>query len=923
MATNYSYLSNADPKYIDEMYQQYQADPESVEYGWQKFFEGFDLAKTDFLDADRPEGEAPVADVKEIYVLNLINAYRTRGHLFTKSNPVRDRRTYSPTLALKNFGLSEADLDTKFTAGVDLGIGRTTLREIVSMLETTYCASIGCEFMYIRETEILNWLKYAIENDRNIPVFSLDKKKHILHKLTQAVNFEKFLGMRYVGQKRFSIEGGETLIPALDEVIEKGAELGIEEFIIGMAHRGRLNVLANIMGKPYKEVFAEFEEFMDEDEAEEFLGDVKYHHGYSFDVTTEIGKTVHLSLTPNPSHLEAVGPVAQGKARAKIDVKHGQDHNKLATILIHGDAAVAAQGVVYELVQMSELPPYEAGGTIHIVINNQVGFTTNYIDARTSTYCTDVAKVTNSPVFHVNGDDVEAVVYTCKLAMDFRQKFNRDVFIDLLCYRRHGHNEGDEPRFTQPILYDIIAKHPDPLVIYAEKLKEAGTVDAGLAKQMAKVFKKELQELLTEVKQNGEAVEYSFMQSIWKELREHKEDDWNISPETGVAEEQLRPLAEAMITLPEGKGFYDKTYRIFDQRKKQLAADRLDWSMGELLAYATLLTEGSPVRLTGQDVERGTFAHRHAVLKIAETEEEYTPLNHLREDQAQLQIHNSLLSEYAVLGFEYGYSWSAPYTLTMWEAQFGDFVNGAQIMIDQFIASAEQKWRRLSGLVMLLPHGYEGQGPEHSSARMERFLELCSGNNWQIVQPTTPAQMFHMLRRQMHREFRVPLVVFTPKSLLRLPQATSKLSEMTSGRFQEVIDDATAKPESVKRVLMCSGKIYYELLKRRDEEERADIAIVRVEQLYPLPQIHLDAIQERYTAAEQWFWVQDEPENMGPWPFVLRKYRQFPFEVISRRESSSPATGYKKAHTREQQQILDLAFSETKTSNTKSKELVS
>lgn len=916
MASNYSYLSNADPKYIDDLYRQYQADPESVEYGWQKFFEGFDFGQTEYGS----KGEMS-ASYSEINVLNLINAYRTRGHLFTKSNPVRDRRKYSPDLSLANFNLSEADLDTVFSAGVDLGIGPASLRDIVDMLETTYCQSIGAEYMYIRETEILEWLRNAIESDRNIPVFSVEKKKHILHKLTQAVNFEKFLGTKYVGQKRFSIEGAETLIPALDEVIEVGADLGIEEFIVGMAHRGRLNVLANILGKSYGEIFSEFEEYFEDDE--DFLGDVKYHHGFSTDVTTEKGETVHLSLTPNPSHLESVGPVAQGKARAKIDVKYDGNHNKLAPILIHGDAAVAAQGVVYELVQMSELEGYEAGGTVHIVINNQVGFTTNYVDARTSTYCTDVAKVTNSPVFHVNGDDVEAVVYTCKLAMEFRQKFNRDVFIDLLCYRRHGHNEGDEPRFTQPTLYKTIEKHPDPLKIYADKLLKAGEVEASLAKQLAKTFKQELQGKLNEVKQNHQVVKYSFMQSNWKELRQKNPEDWDTSPDTSVPKKKLLALAEGMLDLPADQAFYDKAFKIFDTRKQQIKDDKLDWSMGELLAYASLLDEGFPVRLTGQDVERGTFAHRHATLQIDQTEEEYIPLNHLNEKQSKLAIYNSLLSEYAVLGFEFGYSWSAPYTLTMWEAQFGDFVNGAQIIIDQYISSGEQKWRRLSGLVMLLPHGFEGQGPEHSSARMERFLEASAGNNWQVAQPTTPAQIFHLLRRQLHREFRAPLIVFTPKSLLRLPEATSTMSDLHDGRFQEVIDDANAKPASVKRVLMCTGKVYYDLQKRQEEDGRKDVAIVRVEQLYPVPTRQLDAVKSRYKNAKEWIWVQDEPENMGPWPFVLRKLRQFPFEVISRKESSSPATGYKKAHLSEQQRILDMAFAVTAKSDKNSKELVS
>lgn len=912
MATNYSYLSNADPAYIDAQYEMYKQDPASVDFGWQKFFEGFEFGKTDWSGEAPPEN---IGNVKEIYVLNLIHDYRRRGHLFTKSNPVRERRQYSPTLALENFALSEDDLDTVFNAGIEIGLGPAKLRDIVEMLERTYCQSIGAEYMYIPEKEILYWLRDKMESRRNTPDFTIDEKRHILHKLNQATVFEKFLHTKYVGQKRFSIEGAENLIPALDEVIETGAELGIKEFIIGMAHRGRLNVLVNILNKSYADVFSEFEEFLPgEDTGDDFLGDVKYHHGHSVDVKTESGKDVHLSLCPNPSHLEAVAPVAVGKARAKIDTKYDHDHNQCGAIIIHGDASIAGQGVVYETIQMSELPAYEAGGSIHIVINNQVGFTTNYIDARSSTYCTDVAKVTDSPVFHVNGDDAEAVVYVCKLAMEFRQKFNRDVFIDLLCYRRHGHNEGDEPRFTQPTLYEIIENHPNPRDIYFEKLRENGSVEDTLGKQLEKEFKKMLQGRLNEVKKEGKSVDYSFMQSAWKDLRQEHNEDWNISPETGVAEETLRALANKMIDLPGDKVFYDKVIKIFEARKKMLEeTDRLDWSMGELLAYASLLGEGNSVRMSGQDCERGTFAHRHAVLKVDKTEEEYVPLNHLQAEQGNFEIYNSHLSEYAVLGFEYGYSWSAPYTLTLWEAQFGDFVNGAQIVIDQFISSAEQKWRRLSGLVMLLPHGFEGQGPEHSSARMERFLELCSSNNWQIVNPTNPAQIFHVLRRQLRRDIRVPLIVFSPKALLRLPEATSSFAELTTGRFQELIDDAAADPKQVKRVLVCSGKVYYDLLKEQQENDRQDVAIVRMEQIYPLPVQQMEALVKRYDKAKEWFWVQEEPENMGAWSFILRKSRKLGvpgIDVISRKESVSPATGYKKQHVYEQEQIVRKAFAE-------------
>jgi len=916
MSSKYSYLSNAHPDFIDSQYKSYKEDPESVEYGWQKFFEGFDFAHSTSSDGVQETG-----NLKEIYVLNLIDGYRTRGHLFTKSNPVRDRRKYAPTLDLENFQLEQSDLDTVFNAGVEVGLGPAKLRDIVDLLQQTYCQSIGAEYRYIRETEIHNWLRDRMEATRNKSEFSMDEKRHILHKLNQAVVFEKFLGQKYVGQKRFSIEGAESMIPALDELIEAGSEGGVEEFVVGMAHRGRLNILVNILNKSYSDVFTEFEEVITDDD--DFYGDVKYHHGHSVDIQTEKGKTVHLSLCPNPSHLEAVGPVAIGKARAKIDAKYNRNTNALATLLIHGDASIAGQGVVYETIQMSELDAYQTGGTVHMVINNQVGFTTNYTDARTSTYCTDVAKVTNSPVFHVNGDDAEAVVHACRLAMEFRQKFHRDVFIDLLCYRRHGHNEGDEPRFTQPTLYKIIEKHPNPRDIYFESLKKSGNVEATLAKQMEKEFQKMLQERLNEVKKDAKAVNYSFMTSNWKDLRPDGDGDWNGSPETGVSENILRPLADKMLALPEDKTFYKKMSRIFRQREKMLnETDKLDWSMGELLAYASLLNEGNHVRMSGQDVERGTFGHRHAVLRFEGTEEEYIPLNHVAEEQAQLEIYNSHLSEYAVLGFEYGYSWSAPYHLTIWEAQFGDFVNGAQIIIDQFISSAGQKWRRYSGLVMLLPHGYEGQGPEHSSARMERFLELSSGNNWQIANPTTPAQMFHLLRRQVRREFRVPLIVFTPKSLLRLQAATSSFSELTSGSFQEVLDDPTAKAKDVKRILLCSGKIYYDLLKERDAGEHKEVAIVRMEQIYPLPVNQIAAIKDKYKQATEIFWVQEEPENMGPWPFILRKSRALGLaglDVIARPESASTATGYKKKHTEEQAEIMARSFAKV---GSESKELL-
>lgn len=918
MTDNLSYLSNAEPAFVEAMYAQYQENPESVDLSWRKFFEGFDFARTNYADDAIPtEGV-----LKEILVFNMINGYRSRGHLFTKTNPVRERRKYYPELELKTFGLSDADLNTVFQTGSELGLGPAKLKDIVDLLKTTYCQALGAEYMYIRNPKNVDWLQKRMEKTRNVPNFSLEDKKHILHKLNQAVAFEGFLGKKYPGQKRFSLEGAETLIPALDAVIEDGADKGIKEFIIGMAHRGRLNVLVNILGKTYDDMFAEFEGHIKEHE--DFDGDVKYHMGFSTDVKTENGKNVHLILCPNPSHLESVDPVAEGMARAKIDRKYNGEFSNLAPILIHGDAALAGQGVVYEVVQMAQLPPYKTGGTIHIVINNQVGFTTNYLEARSSTYCTDVAKTTLSPVFHVNGDDAEAVVNAVQLAMEYRQEFGSDVFIDLLCYRRHGHNEGDEPRFTQPELYALIDKHQNPREIYFNKLLAQGSVEATLANEMEEKFQTMLEERLDEVKEKSKSIEYTFDDSIWKDMARGEDADWSKSIDTGVVESTLRPLAEKMSEIPAELGVYKKARKIFGDRDKRLnQTDKLNWAMGEWMAYASLLAEGHDIRITGQDVERGTFAHRHAVLKVAGQEEDYTPLNNLQEDQGFFAIHNSLLSEYAVLGFEYGYSWSSPDSLVIWEAQFGDFANGAQIIIDQYISSAETKWQHMSGLIMLLPHGYEGMGPEHSSARMERYLELCAGPNMQVINPTTPANLFHSFRRQLKREFRVPLIVFSPKSLLGHKKCVSPFADFTQGGFQEIIDDTTVKAKDVKRIVFCTGKIYYDLDNYREKENQRDVAVVRMEQINPLPIEQVRKIVKKYKNATDICWVQEEPENMGAWPFVLRKlYKEFPIQPITRKETSSPATGYKSQHVREQKEIIESTFNLTTNSNGQQKALV-
>ena len=903
-----SYLNNANSAYIDSLYYSYKEDPNSVDFGWQKFFEGFDFGRGS--EAGVVSAETPDHFLKEIKVLNLINGYRQRGHLFTKTNPVRERRAYFPGKELITFGLDDSDLETVFNAGVEVGIGPAKLKDILALVEQTYCQSIGVEYKYVRNPEKLKWFELRMESERNTPNFGFETKKRILAKLNEAVVFENFLGTKFLGQKRFSLEGAEAVIPALDSIIQKGAELGIEEFVIGMAHRGRLNVLANIMHKTYKDIFSEFEG-KGFDANTPFGGDVKYHMGYSTDVKTDSGKNVHLSLCPNPSHLETVDSVVQGMVRSKIDFKYEGDYDRIAPILIHGDASLAGQGITYEVLQMAKLDGYKTGGSIHLVINNQVGFTTNYKDARSSTYCTDLAKVTLSPVFHVNGDDVEAIVYAINMAVEYRQKYHNDVFIDILCYRRYGHNEADEPKFTQPLLYKAIETHANPREIYNQKLLEQGTVDANLAKEMEKDFRALLQERLNEAKedQTYSAVHQIFGGS-WKGLKLAKPGAISIPVNTKVSSKVMLTLAKAISTLPADKKFFKKIEKLFDERRKMSDTKVFDWAMGELLAYGTLLQEGFRVRISGQDVERGTFSHRHAVLTLEDSEQEYIPLAQLNNESAKFEIYNSHLSEYGVLGFEYGYALANPMALTIWEAQFGDFVNGAQIIIDQFITSAETKWQRSNGLVMLLPHGFEGQGPEHSSGRIERFMEACADDNIQVVNCTTPANFFHVLRRQLKRNFRKPLVVFTPKSLLRSAQCVSKLEEFSDGKFNEVIDDNFVKAADVKRVLFCSGKVYYDLLDKQQTDKRKDVAVVRLEQLYPIPYDQIEAIQSKYKKATEFIWVQEEPENMGAWPYISRKFRNssLNFELISRLESSSTATGYAKQHIAQQLYIVASAF---------------
>jgi 2-oxoglutarate dehydrogenase E1 component len=895
-----TYVGNADVNAIEHLYQSYCKDPESVDIGWRKFFEGFDFARTSYEDG----GAIPENFQKEFKVINLINGYRSRGHLFTKTNPVRERRKYEPTLDIENFGLDATDLGSIFQAGDQIGIGPATLKDIVAHLEETYCQSIGIEYMFMREPERLTWFRDKIEI-KNRPQFDTERKTNVFKKLVQASNFEAFLGKKYVGQKRFSVEGGEALIPALDALVDKGSSLGVEYFVMGMAHRGRLNTLTNIFQKRPQDIFSEFEgkEF-DYDGA--FDGDVKYHQGYTSKVNCGNGKEIGLTLAPNPSHLEAVDPVVQGIARAKLDHIY-QNEDKVCPVMIHGDAAVAGQGIVYEVIQMALLDGYRAGGTIHIVVNNQVGFTTNFHDARSSTYCTDVAKTTLTPVFHVNGDDVEAVIQTIEIAMEYRQKFHRDVFIDLLCYRKYGHNEGDEPKFTQPQLYNIIAKHPNPKDIYLKQLLQEGSLTAEAAKKIEDDYNNFLEQEFETARKNEKAVVWDFLSTTWEGFRHSTSADFSESPETGIAKEKLLELGRKLATLPEGKKYFRKIQKIFDDRLAAVENNNLDWGTAEMLAYATLLEEGHAVRLSGQDVERGTFSHRHAVVKTEDTEEEIITLNLLSDKQAPFTVYNSLLSEYGVLGFEYGYSLATPKGLTIWEAQFGDFFNGAQIMIDQFITAGEDKWSTQSGLTMLLPHGYEGQGAEHSSGRMERFLQQCAEDNIQVVNTSTPANHFHLLRRQLNRPFRKPLVVFSPKMLLRYPDATSTLEEMASGRFQEVLDDPTAQSNLVDTVVFCSGKFYYEMKQKAAELGVDNMAFVRVEQLYPLPQVQIEKIIEKYDA-KQILWAQEEPENMGAWTHIAMKLRHIPFIGIHRPAAPAAAEGSKKLHERRLKQLFADVF---------------
>jgi 2-oxoglutarate dehydrogenase E1 component len=929
----YSFLNTAHTSFFSELYDKYLVNPDSVEPSWRAFFQGFDFgleSSLDELDIDENRTtaivngakiELPESLQKEFQVIRLIDGYRSRGHLFTETNPVRERRHYEPTLDIQNFGLEVSDLATIFNAGDIIGIGPCSLNEIIRHLQSIYCDAIGVEYMYIRKPERVKWIQDWINVNDNHPNFDSERKKHILKKLNHAISFETFLHTKYVGQKRFSLEGNESLIPALDVIFERAAEMGVKQFVMGMAHRGRLNVLTNIFGKSAKDIFSEFDG--KDYEQEIFDGDVKYHLGWTSDRKSDNGNKIKMNIAPNPSHLETVGAVVEGIARAKQDAHYQDDFSKVLPIVVHGDAAIAGQGLVYELVQMANLDGYKTGGTIHIVVNNQIGFTTNYLDARTSTYCTDVAKVTLSPVLHVNADDAEAVVHASLFALEYRMRFASDVFIDLLGYRKYGHNEGDEPRFTQPKLYKAIAKHKNPRDIYAERLMKEGVIDDTFVAELEKQYKDSLEEKLEDSRKEDKTEITPFMADEWKGFENVREWKMMDAVDTTFDKNKLTKIAKVLTELPKDKKFLRKVEKLVNDRHNMyFESDHLDWAMGELLAYGSLLEEGFAVRMSGQDVERGTFSHRHAVMKVEESEEEVILLNMLSEKQAKFQIYNSLLSEYGVVGFDYGYAMASPNTLTIWEAQFGDFSNGAQIMIDQYISAAEDKWKLQNGLVMLLPHGYEGQGAEHSSARMERYLQLCAKDNMYVADVTTPAQMFHILRRQMKANFRKPLIIFTPKSLLRHPKAVSKVSELAEGGFQEVIDDKTADAKKVKSLVFCTGKFYYDLLAVKEEQERDDVALVRVEQLFPLPEEKMKEVMKKYKNADDFVWAQEEPRNMGAWSHLLMHFSEVQkFRVASRRFYAAPAAGSAVRSKKRHQQVIDYVFDKSKDNMFKPKDL--
>lgn len=904
-----NYLNNID--YILELLEEYHQNPANIEKSWKYFFDGYSLT------TDNQNYATANINIDNIYnefkVLQLIDDYRKRGHLFTETNPVRKRRNYTPTLELKNYGLKEDLLNKPFKASEEIGLKNATLKKIIQHLKDTYCRSIGVEYMYIRNPEIVNWLKTRMETTRNSRIFSRDEKIKIFQKIAETFLFEQFLHKKFPGQKRFSVEGVDAILPALNVIAEYASQKGIKEIALGMAHRGRLTVLANFFEKPLHEIFTEYigKEYDDNN----ILGDVKYHLGYER-IKTFDSQSIKLILLPNPSHLETIDSILLGFAKARIKHFYNDDNKQYLPIIIHGDAALAGQGIVYETAQMSQLPGYSTGGTIHIVLNNQVGFTTNYIEGRSSTYCTDVAKILQVPIFHVNADDVESLIYVIELAIDFRQKYQKDVYIDILGYRKHGHNEGDEPRFTQPTLYKAISSHPSLKTIYYKQLINEDFSIEPILKQIEDTYQKRLEEEYEKAKQKPIVNVFHFLSDIWHNYTHADEKIIAQNIITGLKKEHILRYLTELNTLPTDKKFFPKAYKIIEERLKLLNNNQLDWALAEQLTFASLIAEGHPVRLSGQDSERGTFSHRHSHFVIEDTDERYYPLKNFSEAKASFDIYNSPLSEYGVLGFEYGYSLTTPHGLTIWEAQFGDFHNVGQVIIDQYISSAKDKWGLLSGITLFLPHGYEGQGPEHSSARIERFLVLAANTNMILAYPSNPANFFHLLRRQAKAHYRLPLIVFTPKSLLRHPLNISDIEEFSQDKFfTDIYDDLLTSKETIKQVIICSGKIYYELLDYRIKNNIEDTAIIRVEQLYPLNKTRLLNIIRSYPKSNRILWVQEEPANMGAWNYIRLNLPEINIIGVCRPPSGSTAPGLYELHLKQQQKIIEKAFKKCECQN--------
>jgi len=915
--------------FVEEIRESYRVDPGSVHPEWVRVFEGEDPSPAIEPVEQPPEPAAPALPArtpevattelgdKHARVLRLIHAFRSRGHRVARTNPLEDKPPYFPEVDPAHYGFGHDDLTHSYRVGGEIpGETVQTLGEIIEVLERTYCGSVGVEFTHVQDPGPRQYLRELMEASQNQPRLESAEQRRILEKLSAAELFERFLHTKFLGQKRFSLEGAESLIPLLDTIVEDAPSHGIGEIVFGMAHRGRLNVLVNVLGKSYESIFSEFSDspLLDSPFGS---GDVKYHKGYSNDRITASGENVHLTLTSNPSHLEVVGPVVEGRTRAKQVRSGDMLGKKTVPVIIHGDAAFSGQGIVAETLNLSGLDGYSTGGTIHVIVNNQIGFTTTPAEARSTLYCSDVAKMIQVPIFHVNGDDPEAVVYCVKRAMAYRMRFNVDVVIDLICYRRHGHNEGDEPSFTQPSLYKKIRQRPSVRKLYTDYLVERGALDGEIAETIETRLSDALQHALQVIHTRPPGADEPYdPRGPWtgfERVRPAEQID------TTVSVELLEQVAEGVGSVPAGFEVHPKLRTLLEKRRKALLADHpLDWAMGELFAFGSLVLEGTPVRLSGQDSSRGTFSHRHAVVVDQKTDEEYCGLANLADYQARFEVYDSHLSEAAVLGFDYGYSLADPHTLVLWEAQFGDFANGAQVVIDQFIASAHVKWQRMSGLVMLLPHGYEGQGPEHSSARIERFLQICAEDCIQVVNCTTPAQYFHVLRRQTKRKYRAPLVIFTPKSLLRAPVATSPVDALTRGGFHPVIDDPVAarNADEVEQIIFCSGKVYYDLIAERERrigEAAHRVAVCRIEELYPWPETAVEETTRSYANARRVLWVQEEPHNMGPWSFVAPRLKtalrsDIKLEYVGRGESASPATGSMRIHKREQVQLLHRAF---------------